>query len=301
MPFSYRITPVEQLDDPLFIEFGVQVLIKREDLNHSEISGNKWWKLRYNIKEALRLNYDTLLTFGGAYSNHIFATAAAAYEAGIKSIGIIRGEETHPLNSTLLFAKKRDMLLHYVSREEYRQKTEEGFISNLKKQFGEFYLIPEGGSNKLAVEGCSEFAKKHLSVIECDYVCLPVGTGGTLAGIVAGLEGKKQVIAYSSLKGGAFLEENVRNLLPMEAVHLKNWEINTAYHFGGYGKRTTELMDFISIQKRNNNLVLDAVYTAKMLFGVYDGIRKGKFDRGSIILVIHTGGLQGDYSAETTN
>jgi 1-aminocyclopropane-1-carboxylate deaminase len=298
---NYTENPVNEIFDPLFKQSGIRVLIKREDLNHPEISGNKWWKLKYNLEEALRLGHQTLLTFGGAYSNHIFAAAAAAKEAGLRCIGIIRGEETLPLNHTLSFAEQSGMQLHYVSRDEYRKKDEESFIEHLHEQFGKFYLIPEGGTNDLAMKGCSEYAGKILSEVEFDYVCLPVGTGGTIAGIIAGLEGKKEVIGYSSLKGGTFLEEDVKNLLPKEAVHLKNWKINTEYHFGGYGKRTNDLMDFISTQKRNNNLVLDAVYTSKMLYGIYDEIRKGKFDRGSIILVIHTGGLQGDYSAEITD
>jgi len=174
MSFIYIETPVFELKEALLEEAGLRLFIKREDLNHPEIAGNKWWKLKYNIAEALNLNCETLLTFGGAYSNHIYATAAAALETGLKSIGIIRGEETLPLNSTLSFAKMKGMQLHYISREEYRHKTEEEFIKNLRRQFGHFYLIPEGGSNELAVKGCAEFGVNLLSEIHFDYVCLPV-------------------------------------------------------------------------------------------------------------------------------
>jgi 1-aminocyclopropane-1-carboxylate deaminase len=290
---SYTETPLQEINDLLFEDAGVRVLIKREDLNHAEISGNKWWKLKDNIEEALRQKSGTLLTFGGAYSNHIFATAAAASEAGLKSIGIIRGEETLPLNHTLAFAKARGMHLHYVSREDYRHKTEEAFVENLKKQFGEFYLIPEGGTNELAVKGCCEFAKKALQEIKFDYVCLPVGTGGTMTGIIKGLNGRKEVIGFSSLKGGSFLEAEVKNLLQEESNYLNNWRIITCYHFGGYGKRTKELEDFVSAQREKHQVPLDEVYTSKMMFGVYDMIRKDEFKKGSVILVIHTGGLQG--------
>ncbi len=299
MSINYLKTPIQEINDPLFEELGIRLLIKREDLNHPEISGNKWWKLKYNIEEALHVNSHTLLTFGGAYSNHIFATAAAAHEAGFKSIGIIRGEETLPLNATLSFAKRKGMRLHYVSREDYRHKSEEIFIENLKSHFGEFYMIPEGGTNELAVKGCEEFSKKVLCEIDCDCVCLPVGTGGTIAGIIKGLKGKKEVIGFSALKGGTFLEEEVKNFLKSHASHLKNWKINLDYHFGGYSKRTQELENFISRQWKDHELPLDEVYTSKMIFGIYDLIVKGDFSRGTTILALHTGGLQGRINSKS--
>jgi 1-aminocyclopropane-1-carboxylate deaminase len=289
---SYTETPLLEIVDPFIREAVVRLLIKREDLNHPEVSGNKWWKLKYNIEKALEQKSGTLLTFGGAYSNHIFATAAAAAEMGLKSIGIIRGEETLPLNSTLSFAKSRGMRLHYVSREEYRRKGDDVFKEELRKQFGEFYLIPEGGTNELAVQGCSEFAEKILSEAVYDYLCLPVGTGGTMAGIIRGLNGNKRVIGFSSLKGGSFLEDDIRNLLGEESKSLSNWEIRTEYHFGGYAKSTSGLQEFILREKKNHRLLLDEVYTSKMMFGIYDMISKSKFERGSVILAIHTGGLQ---------
>ncbi len=291
MSYRYRKTPIEEIKEARLEEAGVRLFIKREDLNHPEIAGNKWWKLKYNIEEALDFNCQTLLTFGGAYSNNIFATAAAAYENGFKSIGIIRGEETLPLNSTLSFAKLRGMQLHYVSRDQYRHKTEGEFLENLKKRFGHFYLIPEGGSNDLAVKGCAEFAKNLLSEIYFDYVCLPIGTGGTMAGIINGMEDKKRVIGFSSLKGGTFLGDEIKKYLH---AGLTNWEIKTDYHFGGYGKQSSEVDDFIIDQKLKYVLPLDKVYTAKMMMGIYEEVKKGSFKRGSTILAIHTGGLQGN-------
>lgn len=291
----YTETPIQEIKTDVLERASVKLLIKREDLNHPFVSGNKWWKLKYNLEEAVRLKHDVLLTFGGAYSNHIFATAAAAHELGLKSIGIIRGERTLPLNHTLTFALEKGMRLHYVSREDYRHKAEDDFMENLRKRFGDFYSIPEGGTNALAVKGCEEFAKKILSEIEFDNLCLPVGTGGTMAGIVAGFGGEKEVIGFPVLKGGAFLEGKIMRLLKNDSIEaFKNWKINADYHFGGYGKKTKELRDFISTQWHNHHLPLDQVYGSKMMFGIYDVVKKGNFKKGSTILALHTGGLQGN-------
>ncbi len=263
-------------------------MIKREEQNHPFVSGNKWWKLKYNLEEALNAGHTTLLTFGGAYSNHIYATAAAAHELGLKSIGIIRGEETHPLNPTLSFAKASGMQLNYVSREAYRNKTEASFIEQLHNQFGDFYLIPEGGTNELAVKGCVEFAKQLNNEVDFDYLCLPVGTGGTIAGVIEGLNESKKVIGFPSLKGATFLEDEIKRYTPK-----KNWQLVYDYHFGGYAKVTNELMEFMNEFEKQFNVPLDPIYTAKMMFGVLDLIKKKFFEAGSTILVIHTGGLQG--------
>lgn len=282
----YAPTPVQEIFDSVLDHAGVRLLIKREDLNHPLVSGNKWWKLKHNLAEAQTQNKKTLLTFGGAHSNHIFATAAAAAELGFKSIGIIRGEETLPLNSTLSFAKQQGMSLHYVSRELYRTKTSSQFIEELERLFGDFYLIPEGGTNVLAVKGATEFAQTLN--MDFDYVCCPVGTGGTLAGLIEGLPEKK-VIGFSVLKGGEFLTEDIQALTSVKG----NWNIITDYHFGGYAKTNSALEQFIRTFKANHAILLDQVYTGKMMAGIYDLIQKGHFVKGNTILAIHTGGLQG--------
>ena len=292
---KYIRTPLQEIQDSRCEKAGVKLFVKREDLNHPFASGNKWWKLKYNLAETIRLKHHTVLTFGGAYSNHIYATAAACHETGLKSIGIIRGEQTLPLNHTLAFAQEKGMLLHYVSRETYKHKTETDFIRNLRDQFGDFYLLPEGGTNELAVTGVIEFAKAILSEIKFDYLCLPVGTGGTMAGIIAGLDKTKKVIGFSALKGGSFLVGKVKRMLEnCSTGKLKNWRIENDYHFGGYGKSDKALENFLVNQSQNHNLPLDRVYTAKMMFGIYDLIKKGSFERGSIVLALHTGGLQGE-------
>jgi len=289
----YSETQVQEIHDPVFEQAGVRVMMKREDLNHPFISGNKWWKLKFNLEAAVKLGRTTLLTFGGAYSNHIYATAAAAHELGLKSIGIIRGEETIPLNNTLSFAKSKGMQLHYVSRELYREKTKQAFIDEMHANYGDFYLIPEGGTNELAVKGVSEFAKTLGD--DFDYLCCAVGTGGTMAGLVQGLNGRKKILGFPVLKGGEFLRDEIEKLLPEKSI---NWELFFEYHFGGYAKSTNELASFIKSFQASNNILLDSVYMGKLVLGVYDVMRKGYFSPGSRVLILHSGGLQGIQSDE---
>src|SRR5688500_9192910 len=205
---SYQETPIQEIYDHKISTAGLKLLIKREDLNHPYVSGNKWWKLKYNLEEADRQQKKTLLTYGGAYSNHIYATAAAANEVKLKSVGLIRGEETFPLNPTLSFAKERGMELKYISRQAYRSK--EGHAQYVS-QFKDYYSIPEGGSNFLAVKGIGEFAEKLGE--EFDYLCCPVGTGGTLAGLISGLDDSKKIVGFPILKGAHYLIDEVKNLI----------------------------------------------------------------------------------------
>jgi 1-aminocyclopropane-1-carboxylate deaminase len=296
---EYCATPVIELKTEETERFGIRLLVKREDLNHPSVSGNKWWKLKYNIAQAVSNGLGTVLTFGGAYSNHIYATAAYANEVGLKSVGIIRGEKTLPLNPTLSFAENRGMKLHYVDRETYRKKHSTEFLQDLEKQFGAFYLIPEGGTNNLAVRGCAEFAKTHLSQIEFDYLCLPVGTGGTMAGMIIGFEGSKRIIGIPVLKNGEFLHRDIEALQEnYSGNYYGNWELLPSYHHGGYAKATEDLKRFIVSMYVQHNLPLDHVYTAKLLWAVFKEISLAKFERGSTVLVLHTGGLQGSLSQQ---
>ncbi len=288
MSLQYNTTPIVEITTPEIQQAGIKLLIKREDLNHPFVSGNKWWKLKYNLQAAQQQGYKTLLTFGGAYSNHIYATAAAAHELGLKSIGILRGEETLPLNATLAFAKSKGMQLHYVSREVYRTKNDEAFIQSLRDRFGEFYLIPEGGTNALAVKGVAEFAHILKEEIAFDYLCLPVGTGGTMAGMIEGLDESKRVLGFVSLKGGEFLEHEIQT-----HTERRNFTLLHDYHFGGYAKMPQALNQFTSQFEKDHSIQLDPVYTSKMIFGVFDLIRKGFFKNDSTIMILHTGGLQG--------
>ena len=268
---------------------GIELFIKREDELHPIISGNKFRKLKYNIEEAKRLNQDVLLTFGGAFSNHILAVAGAGAEFGFKTIGVIRGEELECKineNPTLAQAQELGMQFHFVSRTAYRDKESSSFISFLSEKFGNFYLVPEGGTNDLAIKGCEEILtsedKSYFTHIAC-----AVGTGGTISGLINSSSEKQQIIGFSSLKG-AFLSEVIRNF-----VSKTNWSINDNYHFGGYGKVTDELIQFLNSFYSQTAIPLDPVYTGKMVFGILDWIEKGYFPPNAKILMIHTGGLQG--------
>ncbi len=289
----YKEPIIQQIKEPFFSHNGVEVFIKREDLIHPFVSGNKWRKLKYNLEEATRLQHKTVLTFGGAFSNHIYATSAAANEVGFKSIGIIRGEELadKPLNVTLAFAKNQGMQLEFVSRENYRSKAEDNYIDQLRDIYGDFYLIPEGGTNNLAIKGCEEIVDEEVK--QFDYLCLSVGTGGTISGVVAAAAKDQKVIGFSALKGD-FLIKEVSDLLSNYSSHVyKNWHIETEFHFGGYAKTKPELNEFIEEFNSNHNFPIEPIYTGKMMFGLYDKIKKGDFISGSKILAIHTGGLQG--------
>lgn len=286
-------SPIEPILDPLLEAARVSLYLKRDDLLHPQVSGNKWRKLKHNLLAAGEAGHKTLLTFGGAYSNHIAATAAAGKACGFVTIGLIRGEEQLPLNPTLQLATEQGMQLFYVSREGYRQKEDVAVLQELEERFGAFYVIPEGGSNALAVKGCAELIEE-LDVKDYDFIALACGTGGTLAGVVAGLNRRQQALGFPVLKGGSFLKPAVDTLT--EAYNgqtYQNFQLMTDYHVGGYAKWSPELIQFINDFKRRHGIPLDPVYTGKLLFGLYDLVKKGWFKPGTRLLAIHTGGLQG--------
>jgi 1-aminocyclopropane-1-carboxylate deaminase len=266
----------------------ISLTIKREDLIHPFVSGNKFRKLKYNLLQAKAENKTTLLTFGGAFSNHIAAVAYAGKEQGFKTIGIIRGEEIFDKiddNPTLKFAQENGMQFEFVTREDYRHKSEASFIEKLKDKFGDFYLVPEGGTNELAVKGCEEILTDEDAVF--DYVCCAVGTGGTISGLINSALSHQKVLGFPALKGD-FLTDEIRIFAKKD-----NWNLISDYHFGGYGKINLELIEFINAFFEENKVPLDPIYTGKMVFGVIDLIHKNYFPAGSKILLIHTGGLQG--------
>jgi 1-aminocyclopropane-1-carboxylate deaminase/D-cysteine desulfhydrase-like pyridoxal-dependent ACC family enzyme len=296
--------PLQEIYNELLTKHQVRLWVKREDLVHPSISGNKWRKLKYNLLEAKRLQKNTLLTFGGAYSNHLYAVAAAGKEFDFQTIGIVRGEEHLPLNETLDFAVRCGMRLHYVDRTTYRHKTSHLFIEDLHKKFGDFYLIPEGGSNAFAVKGCTEILE-NLEDIDYDYICCACGTGGTLAGIVSGLPENKTAIGFAVLKGADFLYHDVNQLitnykhtffssqnLEFDSTNSKNWSIQLDYHFGGYAKCTKELVEFIEKFEKQTLIPLEYLYTGKMMYGIFELIEKGFFPKNVKIIAIHTGGLR---------
>jgi len=271
----------------------ISLFIKREDELHPFISGNKYRKLKYNLIEAYNRKQHTLLTFGGAFSNHIAATAAAGFEHNFKTIGVIRGDELATnfdevikINPTLKFASEHNMQFHFVSRSEYRNKSNQEFIANLKEKFGDFYLVPEGGTNNFAVKGCEEI----LSDSDEQYhiICCAIGTGGTISGLINSSKKHQKIIGFPALKGD-FLQNEIEKYV----LRNNNWSLNTRYHFGGYAKISEELITFINKFKSETQIPLDPIYTGKMVFGIVDLIKKDYFKKGTKILVIHTGGLQG--------
>ncbi len=267
---------------------NISVSVKREDLLHPFVSGNKFRKLKYNLLQAKAENQAVLLTFGGAFSNHIAAVAFAGQENRFKTIGIIRGDELGDKikeNPTLSFAQNCGMQLEFVSRDAYRLKNESSFLDSLKQQFGDFYLVPEGGTNALAIKGCQEILTEEDA--EFDYVCCAVGTGGTISGIINSILPHQKVLGFPALKGD-FLKEEIRNFVSNE-----NWELITDYHFGGYGKVNPELIAFINQFFAQTQIPLDPIYTGKMVFGVIDLIERNYFPENTKILLIHTGGIQG--------
>jgi 1-aminocyclopropane-1-carboxylate deaminase len=267
---------------------SVKVFIRREDLIHPFVSGNKFRKLKYNLLQAKKENQHTLLTFGGAYSNHIAATAFAGKEHGFQTVGVIRGEELEAKideNPTLQFAQDCGMKFEFVSRDTYRLKDTANFVEKLREKHGSFYLVPEGGTNEFAVNGCEEILNKADE--DYDFICCAVGTGGTISGLINGsFEGQK-VLGFPALKGD-FLQKDIRNF-----AKNNNFSLLNEYHFGGYGKVTSELIEFINSFYKKNKIPLDPIYTGKMVFGVIDLIQKNYFPKNAKILLIHTGGMQG--------
>ena len=274
-------------------DYDVSLYLKREDKIHPFISGNKYRKLKYNLFKAEELNKDTLLTFGGAYSNHISAVAYTGKEFDFKTVGIIRGdeldeniEEILKNNLTLQSAKEHGMEFKFVSRSDYRLKHTDVFIDDLRKEFGDFYLIPEGGTNKHAIKGCEEILKNKDD--KFDVICSAIGTGGTIAGLINSAKEHQKILGFPALKGD-FLRKEIEKY----TIQNLNWSLITDYHFGGFAKVNGDLINFINNFKEETNIPLDPIYTGKMMFGIVDLIKKGFFKDGSKILAIHTGGLQG--------
>lgn len=266
----------------------ISLYIKREDILHPHISGNKFRKLKYNLLQAQKEKAEVLLTFGGAFSNHILAVAAAGFEKGFKTIGVIRGEELRGKileNPTLRQAQEFGMEFEFVTREGYREKTKPTFLNELKDKFGDFYLVPEGGTNALAVKGCEEILTEEDGFF--DYICCAVGTGGTISGIINCSKNGQQVLGFPALKGD-FLREDISKFAKKD-----NWNLINDYHFGGYGKISEALIRFINDFYLENKIPIDPVYTGKMVYGVFDLIEKNYFPKSSKVLLIHTGGLQG--------
>ncbi|MEH2054573.1 MAG: 1-aminocyclopropane-1-carboxylate deaminase/D-cysteine desulfhydrase [Nostoc sp.] len=350
--------PLQKINSEIARDADVDLYVLRLDLMHPLVNGNKWFKLKYNLLEAKEKNFTTLLTFGGAYSNHIYATAAAGNLFGFRTIGVIRGEERLPLNPTLSFAVQQGMQLVYLNREMYRQRNTSGLHEYLQQRFGEVFIIPEGGSNLNGVRGCTEIVSAYFSwhlenlspnlsptrgealifpptlvgkgvrglgfaldevksqIVDAmptagyayafDHICIACGTATTLAGIALSLHQGQRAIAFPVLKNGAFLAQEMESLLtnyltsdlPSPVDSPASWELVCDYHFGGYAKVNDDLLLFSQQFTQEHSVPLDYVYTAKMFYGVMDLLQQGFFCKGDRLLLVHTGGLQGNVGME---
>lgn len=265
----------------------VRVLLKRDDLIDPVLSGNKWRKLKYQLAEARTIDASTLLTFGGAYSNHIRAVAAAGHRYGFATVGVIRGEE-RPFNEQLAAAVEDGMHLHYLDRVTYRRKTSSDVLNNLRREYGDFFLIPEGGSAPLALRGCRELVREIDEPF--DLIVCPVGTGGTLAGLSAGLAGRQRALGFAVLRGVEYLDGEVARL-QTEAFGRRwaNWSVDHRFHFGGYARRTPDLDDFVVDFRERHGLLLDWVYVAKAMYGLLACIEEGAIGASATVVFVVTG------------
>jgi 1-aminocyclopropane-1-carboxylate deaminase len=291
---------------------GVNLQLLRLDALDPEISGNKWFKLRHNLNQAREQKHKRVLSFGGCYSNHLHALAAAGQRFGFDTVGIIRGEEPKQYSPTLHDLRRFGMHMKFVSRTQYRQKTSAEFLVQLNEDFGDFYLIPEGGSNALGVLGCEDIVASVWAhqTVRPNYIVLACGTGATMAGVISGTAGRAYVIGVAALKGAQFLEKNVLDLLEEKFSVNKSrlqkeiplskdnndhpyWHIEYDYSFGGFAKISPILTQFMLRFRQETGVLLDPVYTGKMMFAVYDMIARKVIPSGANVLAIHTGGLQG--------
>jgi 1-aminocyclopropane-1-carboxylate deaminase/D-cysteine desulfhydrase-like pyridoxal-dependent ACC family enzyme len=288
-PLELRLpSPLTDVADDRLAAAGVRLFLKRDDLISPQIGGNKWRKLQRNLVAARAAGHDRLLTFGGAYSNHIRATAAAGHYFGFSTVGVIRGEEHLPLNPSLAQAAGRGMTLAYLDRTSYRDKDNPRLIAALHEEFGDFYLLPEGGSNAEGVRGCAAIPAEITEPF--DVVCCPCGTGATLAGIAHGLAAGQRALGFSALKGGQFLAGRVADL-QREAFGAGsgNWSIEYGSHFGGFAKRNAELDVFAADFARRHGLTLNWVYAAKMMHGIVALAGTAAIPPGTAVVAVITG------------
>ena len=285
---TFKPSILTKIDDPLLEHYQVELWIKRDDLLHPIISGNKWRKLKYILQHALSLDSNTLISMGGAYSNHLHALAYVGKILGLKTIGLIRGEQPATLTPTLQDVQQWGMELKFVSRSDYRLLRQYKQWSDLPDLKSRQYWLPEGGAQALALKGVAELV--HEIDIAYDTLCVPCGTGTTLAGIVNAVTADTTVIGFAALKNAGFLTADVNTLLPN---YKDNWHINLDYHFGGFAKTNAELLAFIDGFEARTQIPLEPVYTGKMLYGLYDLIKKQAFKPHQRIIAVHTGGLQG--------
>ncbi|MEO2267802.1 pyridoxal-phosphate dependent enzyme [Pseudoalteromonas sp. YIC-656] len=286
VPNTIPESPIMQLHDPLIEKMQISVSIKRDDLLHPIIHGNKWRKLKYNLAAFASSDKSELLTFGGPFSNHLYATAAAGKIFKIPTRAIVRGPFLDESNPTIRFARACGMQLHPVSRIDYRQRHDPSYLEQLHTTYPNAYILEEGGTNKAALKGVNELA---VSLPEHDYLLCPTGSGGTLAGLITG-HTRKQVLGIAVLKEAQYLVPQINALAPQPIC---DWRLMTNYHDGGYGRFSSSLWEFCQWMYRTHHLPLEPIYSGKMMYALWQLIEQGYFPAGSQIIAVHTGGLQG--------
>lgn len=296
MPKQTAFSRLEEISHPLFSQHNVQVQIKRDDLLHNIISGNKWRKLKYNLKYLTEHKYQGAISFGGSYSNHIHAFAFACFQQNIACIGVIRGEKDYANNYTLTWAKHWGMTCHFVDRKTYRRRFDKDFLAELQKQYPNHFIVPEGGSNHLAIQGVSEVVSELAQQTDFDTLITPVGSGGTIAGLIAGdyLQKKQHnILGIAVLKQAEYLQQEIKNLLPQQAQKHNKWRLLTDFHCGGYAKFSAEdiaaMLDFY----QQTQLPIEPVYSGKMVLAFLALLQQGYFSANERIVLLHTGGMQG--------
>lgn len=296
--------PIQRIVWPAWELRGVEVSLWRLDRLDAAASGNKVFKLAENLQAARAAGHSRILSFGGAFSNHIHALALYGAAAGFETVGIIRGEASSQTNPTLSDASAAGMQLHFVDRETYRRWTQDerdnpALLQELQQRFGPCYVIPEGGANALGVLGCRALGGALAQMVEMpDVVVLPSATGSTLAGLVAGLENRCPVLGIAVLKGGNFIAEQIRGYLrDLDAEHGDTWRIALDHHDGGYARSSAALRDFVAEFSERTGIGVEPVYSGKMLYAIHQIIERGEFASGTRVLAVHTGGMQGARSA----
>jgi len=290
--------PLQVIHWPRMEAHGIQVIVRRDDLIHPQLSGNKFYKLHHNLMEAKRQGHDTILSFGGAWSNHLYALAAAGKIHGIKTLGIVRGEPQP--TAMLKDAQNFGMKLKYWTREQFRQNKGEhidsGLFDELLKEFGRFYTIPEGGSNVLGAKGCAAISMATELALNGNFsdICVACGTGATLAGVAAGLSADKTAWGLSVLKGQGSMAQEVADLVDtLCGKNSRQWHLVKGHHGGGYAKLKPELRSFMLNFEAQTGLLLDPIYTAKLFAGIETMAAEGVWKAGSRLVIVHSGGLQG--------
>ncbi len=294
---SKPLSIIQKIELPLFKKHNINVQIKRDDLIHDIVSGNKWRKLKYNLLNLKQKKYNGAITFGGSFSNHIHAFAYACKQHSIPCVGIIRGEPHYANNFTLSWARHWGMHCHFVDRLTYRRRFEDNYLNELTQQFPDHLIIPEGGTNTAAIKGVAEIISELKCQTAFDTLITPVGSGGTLAGLISGDSqqhtNKHKILGIAVLKQAEYLVHDINQLLPDNAKIHNNWQLLTQFHRGGYGKINDEDIKRLKQINQQTGIVFEPVYSGKMMLALCELIEQGYFHANERIVLVHTGGLQG--------